>query len=430
MSVDEPVGVGAEYVEELQSGRHGSVYESLLHESVDSDGVYLPHHDISVSIDDYVSRVVDIQFDEDVGAPYWQEVHQELKEEYGDDFDIRDRVAEEGYAALRRYLPEADEDELKGRSVHAFRPAIYDAADIDLSKSSGTTGQKKRMPWTDDLSAAAIDWYKWNIDQRNDSNGDWIVSGPYGLYEEHLTGMVGDRGGIAFFTGIETKGIKNQLRAVGQVMETWGRAKNAASLETLRENPRETYDAVKDLFSLDMETIKAARKGMVRMEPTMTALEEDLRGEHIENIASAPAVVEQLYPVLGDERTKSSPEDIETILVSGMSVTEDTVANLEAMYENADVIPMYAASFTGPAFDDPDGEDEQISYYPMSPAVRLDVVDEETGELVEYGERGQVEINRIGPDFFWPNQRERETGVREQPTEHFDWDGVSQIEPL
>lgn len=415
------------YLEPEQSAeRPTSVYETVLDRAEADDGLYLPHHDMTIDPHTYLVQVVDIHFDPAFGTPYWREQHADLRDERGDDFDIREQVRIDGYDAIREYLGAADEDALRERPMGDFLPALYTPDDIDISKSSGTTDQKKLMPWAKAVSDAAVDWYDWNLSRRDAGGGDWAVCGPYGLYEKHLEGVANKRDGFAYVTAIEMKYTKDQLAALGEVMETAAGARQAFSRDSLREAPTAAYEALKDVAALDWETVLSAVKGMVRMEPTLTALEEDLQTEPVQHIASAPGVVKRMHSMLEADNTVSSPEDIDTILISGMDVDEQTVDELESMYSSADVIPMYATSFTGPSF--PEETRDEISYYPMSPVVDLTAVDED-GRPVEYGERGQVEINRVGPDFFWPNQRERETAVRERPSAPFDWDGISDVRP-
>lgn len=371
-------------------GLDPSPYEAVLQDAEVEAGMPLPHHDLEIDYDAYVAEVAAIHFDEETGAPYWQEVHAGLKEEHGADFDIRDEIHADGMDAVRRYLPEADEAALRDRPFTDFLPAVYDPDDVDISKSSGTTGPKKLMPWDATVSDAAVDWYTHNLDRHGTGDGDWLACGPYGLYEKHMEGTANNRGGHLYFSGIETRELKKQFSS---------------------RNPLNIL------------------RGILRMSPTTTALKEDLASEPVENLASAPTVIEKLHGMLEDDDTKSSPADIDTILISGMGIDGDTVDELEEMYENATVLPMYATSFTGPAFDTPYTED--IQYYPMAPVATLDVRDEDGGD-VEYGERGRVAINRIGPAFFWPNQVERETAVRVAAPDEalFDWDGIAAVRPL
>jgi len=403
--------------------------ESLLELMPDAgSGVYLPYRGKTVDPDDYLQTVVDIHFDEVYGSPYWNEVHEELKEEYGEDFDVRDAI--ETYDDLADVLPEADEEDIKQRSVEEFMPRLFhrepdveardadsyeeltpDPAYFDMSKSSGTTGRKKIMPWREAVSSEIADWYNYNLDIRDTGDGNWLVCGPYGLYEKHMEETISDRGGIPYFTGIETRRFKTQMKRLGGLME----------------EPLETLKNVRELPS----TLASAVKGMVRMKPTIDVLEEELRSEEIENIASAPKLVEMLHDEFDADGTESDPEDIDTILVSGAAVTEEAVEDLEELYENADVVPMYATSFTGPSFDVPEAED--IEYHPLEPFVSFEVRGEGDGlderESVPYGERGQVMFHRVAEGFFWPNQTERESAERREGRSSFEADGIARIRP-
>lgn len=345
----------------------------------------LPHADRVVDRDQYTVDMLAAHTDPEVGAPYWQEVEEALQE---DGVVLHDAVSE--YEDLWSALPAADEEVLRNRPFIDFLPAQYEPEDIDLSKSSGTTGPKKLMPWDRDISEMAVDWYTHNLDEHGTGDGDWLVCGPYGLYEKHLEAAANRRGGHCYFSGIETRKLKKKFAS---------------------RNPLDIL------------------RGLARMSPTLQTIREDLESERIENIASAPVVAEKMHGMLEDEATVSAPDDIDTILISGTGIDDGTVADLEEMYENATVVPMYATSFTGPAFDTPYTED--IRYFPMQPVASLDVRDEE-GNRVEYRERGRVVINRMGPAFFWPNQEERETAVRVPAPEEapFDWDGIADVRSL
>jgi len=87
---------------------------------------------------------------------------------------------------------------------------------------------------------------------------------------------------------------------------------------------------------------------------------------------------------------------------------------------------MYATSFTGACIDHMDTD--HVAYYPMAPSAFLDVVSD--GEQVSVGERGRTAIHRVGADFLWPMQIERETARREPPRDPFDWSGIADIQPL
>ena len=384
-------------VEELQSALAKDSLVSLLVNNHDDDaGVFLPYHNGHLDFNTYLQIVLQIQFDEDHGAPYWQEVAAELS------FDPREAI--NGFDDLSK-LPVADETALKTRPVTDFMPQLFSAEQIDLSKSSGTTGTKKIMPWRRTVSEDMARWYEWNVSQRDTGDGDWLVVGPYGLYEKHLEGAANRCGGFCHFTAIEPKGLKHQLKA----------------LESGIESPWRL---------LDPRTSLPAIKGVIRMRATREAAVDDLRSQPIEHIASAVPFVKQFHDILSAAETVSAPEDIRTILLSGTNINEEDLGMLAELYPNASLIPMYATSFSGVAFSTPATDD--IAYYPMAPVTLFDVIDPTTGETMAFGERGRVVIHRVGEDFFWPNQRERETAICMPPPDNsaVEWSGIAEVKPL
>lgn len=396
-----------ESIEELGEDLYDRSLIKLMPE--DEDGTYLPHQDRSVDADAYLRTVIDIQFDEEYGAPYWREVAEDL------DFDPREEI--HGFDDLRR-LPEADETDIKERSVEDFIPELFytdgtpDTELFDLSKSSGTTGRKKIMPWRKTLSDEAVEWYTYNLEERDHTGGDWLVAGPYGLYEKHIEGMANANDGFAHFTGLETRKLKEQLRDFGQLID-------------------EPLGFMKDAGTDLPTSLWSAAKGGLRGQRMLQVLEEDLLSEDISNLATHPTVAERLYDVLTQDETVSDPDDIQTLLVSGAAMDSDTLEDLGELYSNAEIIPMYATSFTGPAFDEP--KSESIDYYSPAPFVTFDVLEPGATyaerESAKEGQRGQVVINRVAEDFFWPNQTERETAERTESDDR-SGTGLTDIRPL
>jgi len=242
-----------------------------------------------------------------------------------------------------------------------------------------------------------------------------VIAGPPGLYEKQISKAAEERGQIPFFSGIETRKLKPQTKELGQMMEDTG----TFAREALT----------------DPGKVRSALEGLVRMKYTMQVVEEDMQSEEIGVMASAPQPVKMAHETLESDSTVSDPEDIEALLLSGMGVTKDTVDWMEQNYENAEVVPMYATSFTGANFDNPESED--FEYHSISPFITFDVVEQEGTKFeqrneVPYGERGQVVLNHLSEGFLWPNQTERETAERREPAEVFggSGDGIADIRPL
>jgi phenylacetate-coenzyme A ligase PaaK-like adenylate-forming protein len=66
----------------------------------------------------------------------------------------------------------------------------------------------------------------------------------------------------------------------------------------------------------------------------------------------------------------------------------------------------------------------------MSPFTTFRVIDPETGNPVDYGERGQVVVNHLSKSFLLPNNRERDTALRIRPASEQVGDSIADIYPL
>lgn len=408
-------------LEELGTQLEG---RSLLDYMVDhTEGdVSIPYKEDNLDEEAYVQAVMDIHFDETYGTPFWRKKMDELG------FDPREEV--ESIEDLRK-LGEADEEALRERPVQDFMPRLFARAErgswdkydevepdlsmYDLSKSSGSTGKKKIMPWREPLSDEAAEWYSHNFDVRDIDAGNWIVTGPSGLYEGQMVEAAKKRGQNAYFNGVETRRLKPQTKELGQLTNNpLGFAKEALT------NPGK---------------VPAALQGLARMKYSLQAMEEDLESEEVEVLASVPAVTKRAHGMLESDSTVSNPGDIEAVIMSGMEVNEKILDEVSGMYENAEIVPMYATSFTGPNFDNPDTED--LEYQSLNPFISFGVIEQggepfQSREEVEYGERGQVVLNHLSEGFLWPNQTERETAERREPSDTLgtDGDGIADIRPL
>lgn len=353
----------------------------------------LPHLSTTLTLDGYLQAVMDLHFHPDHGTPYWLDREDDL------DFDPRTDVR--SLADLSKF-PTADEQALRNAELRYITPKYYDVTDLDISNSSGTTGQKKSMPYGRPVSEDLAQWYTYHVGQRGPTDGDWFVIGPYGLYEHQLDSAARAAGQACHFVGIEPKYLKKQARVVKQMTSGLG-----GFLRSLPELP-------------------TGLKGLARMEATIAAAEDIISAQSFRHMASGIGIPQRLHPLL-EEKGPTDPADVETLLMSGGHVPKSEREELRSLYPNASIVPMYATSFTGACIDHP--HTDHVAYYPMAPAAFLDVVDED-GQPVAGGDRGRTAIHRVGADFLWPMQVERETARREPPREPFDWPGIANIQPL
>lgn len=385
-----------------------------------SSGTSLPALDDDIDPGFYLRSVAALHFDDEHGSQYAQDLEeklhddQDLVDRYGEDFEIPE-VLEEYDDLVDVFPPDLiEEDVLYEEEATYFVPdafldergRIADPGQFDYSESSGNTSPKKVSVWSKQVSEYVADWYEFNVSRSAEPDGDWLVNGPYGLFQKHHEAFTDQLGGSMHFIGLETRGLKGELKNLGDVMQM---------PPDLDLNP-----------ITSIKKIGSAVSGLMRIRPTMQTIEERLQKDPIENISGAYQMVDQVHDMLDEENTVSRPEDINTVLLSGIAFDEQVVNGIDEKYPEADVLPMYATSFTGPNFDDV--EQEGLTYYPNFPLVSFDVIDEEN-KSVEKEERGRVVLHRIGEDFFWPSQAERETAERLPASEPYDWEGIGTLRP-
>ncbi|MFP4045769.1 MAG: hypothetical protein ACLFS3_01790 [Candidatus Aenigmatarchaeota archaeon] len=336
--------------------------------------------------EEYISEVMNIHFDSENGTPYWLD----KKKTY--DFDPKEDI--KSFASLDK-LSEVNQEELIYKRLENFIPKLFSKTDYIVGESSGTTDHKKQIPWHQKTSDKTVDWYKYNLDLHDFPEGEnWMSIGPYGLYEEHMKKTANMRDGLFYPVAIETRGIKNMADSAGD----------------FKENPWKLWK------------LYEALKFKNYIEPTFKTAKEKLETEDIGVVTSAPPFLE----ILAEEGFT----DFEGVLVSGTGFDAEAYESLDNIFPNADVVAMYATSFFGPAFDHPDNDSYVPKYFPYPGRVCLDVVDPETKEPVDYGERGQVKYDIVEPHFLWPNHYERDSAEKVGPKEPFKWCGVKDIQSL
>ncbi|MCJ7429378.1 MAG: hypothetical protein MUP66_03220, partial [Candidatus Nanohaloarchaeota archaeon QJJ-5] len=320
------------------------LYENSLLEicAEQSSGTYLPALEDDVDPGFYLRSVAALHFHEEYGSQYARDLEDKLHadeglvEQYGEDFDVP--AVLDGYDDLVDvFSPDMiDEDILYEQQATYFVPDVFlddrgrieDPKQFDLSESSGNTGPKKVSMWSKQVSDYVADWYEFNVRRGAEPEGDWLVNGPYGLFQKHHETFTGQLGGSMHFMGLETRGLKGELKDLGDVMQI---------PPDLSINPVQS-----------VKKIGSAVSGLMRMRPTMQTIEERLQKDPIENISGAYQTVDRVHDMLDDEGTVSSPDDINTILLSGIAFDEDIVEDIDQKYAEADIVPMYATSFTGP----------------------------------------------------------------------------------
>lgn len=143
-----------------------------------------------------------------------------------------------------------------------------------------------------------------------------------------------------------------------------------------------------------------------------------------------------LEAVAADERLLDLVQrKVRGIIWAGTSVSPETLRAFEQeVFTNAAVVGLYGNTMMGIAPQRPRNgapDDERCVFIPFHPFSQVRVVDpENTGELVAYGERGQVKVSLISRDLFLPWTLERDCVTRVAPTPRYPQDGLADVQPL
>lgn len=340
--------------------------------------MYIPYLDEKINKNEYLRGVLEIHFNPENGSPYWIEKEKNLG------IDVRSEIRE--YKDLHK-LGFSKEEDLKNRPSEDFIPKKYPKKEFDMGESSGTTGAKKTVPWLNEISEKIIEFYNFNLDLNDfPKNINWFSAGPSGIYESHMESVAKKRGGLFFFSPINPRGFKTA---------------------TKKELKRRIKPTTEDLIEKEMK-------------------------EEIEILTSSPSFFSMFMNNLemnNKELHKKIKEKTKGMIVSGTSLNPKNYQKIDEIFENPKLVPMYSNIFWGPALN-PNQEKYNLEYFPPEPFVSFEVVDPETKKSVDYEERGQLLVHRIDKGFFWPNHLERDSVVKINPKEPYEWSGVKDVKPL
>jgi hypothetical protein len=79
---------------------------------------------------------------------------------------------------------------------------------------------------------------------------------------------------------------------------------------------------------------------------------------------------------------------------------------------------------------EPLSDNDSIVHDPRSPYITFTVIDPDSGDLVPYGQRGQVVMNHVSRAMFLPNNLERDTAIRGAAPRGQIGDSVSEVKPV
>ncbi len=247
-------------------------------------------------------------------------------------------------------------------------------------------GKKKEVPWTDIGLNYASDYASYMFDKSGISRDiDWIVQGPYGIWQETVYRTLTKRNGIVHSAGIESRGIKKYFAEI-------------KSPEEFEENiPLQVTIGPASEFTADI-----------------------LIKEKIKGIATAPSNIPSIANLPGFE-------NVEAIYLSGMEIPKEQYESWRKNFPHIRFISSFGHHQLGFSYNPPL---QFETYYPPSPLSLIYVVDKNNpNRVVEYGERGRHKILRMDDVSLWC-QLDRDYSQRVPPQGELKWDGIKDVQPV
>lgn len=332
-------------------------------------------------LDEHAREIVRWHFSPETGTPFWLDWAKEAG------WDPRAEVR--AFIDLMRF-PHFEEDRLRYEPHERFIPRAYEGRPFTVFETGGTTGMpKQRIGWDD----YKIDYEQFSATLDDDAfppGRPWLMVGPTGprrlrLAIEHLANF---RGSPCYFVDLDPRWVKKLIAS-------------------------KRFDQAK-----------------AYMEHVVDQALVILKHREVSALFTTPKLLEAL-----SEKTSIPGAGVRGVFVGGTTMTPQDVRFLieEVLEGETKLVPTYGNTLMGLAAHKPlTAEDEfSITYHAPQPRAVLRVVHpEKTGETVEYGAWGRVELTTLTKELFLPRFLERDEAIRRPPCEPYPWDGVGDVRPF
>jgi hypothetical protein len=329
----------------------------------------------------YLRAAIAWHFGEETGSAFWLRAAKSLG------FDpLRDVNT---FADLRLFPNLLSE--LRTEPVEDLIPRGYGSPSPipQIFESGGTTGAPKRTVQLPDWVAQVVQW------QTEDFADGGFVRG-----RGFLCMMPSGPHGVGFFSRLVAERLGSTFHAV----------------------------------DLDPRWVKklVARGASAEMDAYVDHLIEQavhvLQTQHIANLHTTPPLLEAM--ARNDDVVRLLNEKVGFILLSGAHVDIDTLDLLDSIFPQATITMAFGSTMILSQAITRRSGDGSFVFHPRSPYATFSVVDPDTGEQVEYGERGQVIMNHISKGMFLPNNLERDSAIRLPGLDGQVGDSVSEVRPV
>jgi hypothetical protein len=333
-----------------------------------------PHVPTDADLDTWTQHVIETHFDPETGTPYWLEWENER--------NMNVRSAVDGFDDLQTVFEPFDADVLRSLDVKRFVPQGLDG-DRRVYETSGTTGRPKRVIMRD-YWREQTRWAVRLLDEMKFPTGNVLMLGPpggannAGVFVQHLAH---EWDALPYHINMDPRWAKH-----------------------LGQNAGDDFDAYIDHLLDQAENI--------------------LKTQDISVLFTTSRFLE--HPRVRD---LIATYDIEGVYHGGTHLDPDTHAVFqEDWYTDIAFVGEYGNTLMGVAQEpahlrSPGERDYRLDYAPCYPYFVPEVIDD-TGERVDYGERGRVRLTVLNEEFFIPLLYERDEATRVRGLAPLNWDWI------
>ena len=333
------------------------------------------------ALDAHLRAILEWHFSPETGCPFWLDWARQAG--WNPAAEIK------CLADLRRF-PHFQDEWLRDLQPEVWVPKAMQGRPFNIFETGGTTGMpKQRIGWED----YKLDYEEFSAKLADDHfprGAAWLMVGPTGprrlrLAIEHLANF---RGSPCYFVDLDPRWVKKVIA------------------EKKADQARAYMDHVVD----QAVTI--------------------LKHRRIAGLFTTPKLLEAM-----GEKLDLYEAGIRGVFCGGTTMAPQYVRFIveEVLEGRIGFYPTYGNTLMGLAASVPlrPEDNYSVTYYAPQPRAVLRAVDsKQTGQLVQYGRWGRVELTTLTREFFLPRFLERDEAIRRKPCERYPWDGVGEVRPF
>ncbi|MFD7576622.1 AMP-binding protein [Streptomyces sp. NPDC059810] len=332
---------------------------------------------------EFVREMMRWHFSPETGSPFW------LKRAEALDFDPLTDVRD--FDDLSRFPNVVDE--LRDIGVRELIPRGYgDKHEAAVYESGGTTGRPKAVPYSAEWHRRSVEWFSERLDSHGvPRNVDWLSAVPTGPH--NVGAMAVDtamlRGGLNFSIDLDPRWVK----------------------KLISEGRADVADAYTDHLIEQVGHL--------------------LVGQDVGVLFATPPLLERLAQ--HDDLVELVNRKVRAIVWGGTHLDADTRDLLrDEVFGGITMVGGYGGTMMlGTSVERPGlSDDEPCVFDSFAPYTTFRVIDLDTGQVVPYGERGQIVVHHMSRSALLVNNVERDYATRIAPVDGGFGDAVADVAPV